>query len=99
MQSDMVNLRKFLKDEEQIYSDFFNYSKTFIQVPKDETIRVGFSDRQVESFQEWEVVTTAITQEGLFVIMKLQNERYYPIIVKLKYLEPDSIPYSVEQIV
>ena len=99
MQDDMVNLKRFDKTEEDIYSDFFNYSKTFIQIPIDETVRVGFNQRQVESFQEWEVGFTVINENGLTVIMKLQNETYFPIIVKMLYLEGNDVPYSVEQIV
>ena len=98
MQDDMVNIKKFNKSEDDIYSDFYNSGKTFVQVPQDESIRVGFSQRQVDFFKEWEVCCTVINQDGLTVIMKLQNEKYFPIIVKLFYNETNSLPYSVEQV-
>lgn len=98
MQNDMVNLKKFGKDDDSIYSDFYNSGKTFTQVPSDESVRVGFSQRQVDFFKEWEVSCTAIGVDGLTVIMKVENDRYFPVLVKLFYSEPDSLPYSVEQI-
>lgn len=99
MQDDMVNLRKFEKTEEQIYSDLHNSGKTFTQYPTDATIRVGFNERQVDNFQEWDVVSTILTEDGLTIFMKMQNERYYPVMAKMLYKNSGSLPYLVEQIV
>lgn len=99
MQDDMANLRKFEKTEEEIYSDFYNSGRTLTQYPQDEVVRVGFNERQVDNFKEWDVVATVANDEGLIVFIKMQNEKYFPVIAKMLYKTSGMPPYSVEQIV
>jgi len=66
----MAKLKIYKKNDDEVYSDFYNSGKTFEQITTDETIRVGFSQRQVDTFKEWEIVSTVINHEGLTVLMK-----------------------------